>query len=155
MDVRDELLRLLTRGAVDPFNEISRRSRQIVDLSEADLTRSRIPGADLSGARLDGTRLAAADLSGANLTGASLRYANLKGTNLEGANLSKANLYNAYLAEANLAGALLKSADIAAAVFPDDLSAAEIDLAARLGTRLRRDPTVALLQQLTATRRRG
>jgi len=41
MDVQEELLRLLHRGAVEQFNEISRRSRQIVDLSEADLTRAR------------------------------------------------------------------------------------------------------------------
>jgi len=150
MDVREELLRLLSRGAVDQFNEISKRSRQIIDLSEADLTRVRIAGADLSGANLDGTKLAGADLSGANLTGASLRHANLKSADLQGATLSKANLYNAYLAEANLAGALIHGADIAAAVFPDDISATEIDLATRTGTRLRRDPTVALLQKIAA-----
>ena len=151
MDVREDFLRLLSRGAVDPFSNIS---RQIIDLPEADITRAHISGANGSGANLDGTKLPVADLSVVNLTGASLRYANLKNANLEGANLSKANLFNAYLAEANMADALLQGTDIAVAVFPDDISPAEIDLAMRTRTRQRRDPTVLLLQQLNAALRR-
>ena len=45
---------------------------------------------------------------------------------------------------------LLQGADIAAAVFPDDLPAAEIELALRAGTRLRHDPTVRLLREVSS-----
>ena len=58
MDVREELLRLLRRGDVDGFNEISRRRRQIIDLTEADLSGARLDGIDLRGANLDGAKMA-------------------------------------------------------------------------------------------------
>jgi uncharacterized protein YjbI with pentapeptide repeats len=148
MDVREELLRLLRRGDVAGFNEISRRSRQIVDLTETDLSGARLESVDLRGAILDGAKLARTRLPAADLQGASLRYANLEGADLEGADLSKANLYSTYLGDANLGGAVIYGADVASAVFPDDISAAEIRLALEVGTRLRHDPVVKLLRAL-------
>lgn len=155
MDLRDELVRLLRRNDVDAFNEVSRKRRQIIDLTEVDLSGARLDGIDLRDAVLDGAVLVRARLAGADLQGASLRFANLQDADLEGANLSKANLYSAYLGGARMAGAALRHADVAAAVFPEDIPAAELRLALELGTRLRPDPCVALLRRLLAIRERG
>lgn len=148
MDLRDELMRLLRRGDVEGFNEVSRRRRQIVDLTKADLSDVRLEGIDLRAANLDGARLARARLAGADFQGASLRFVNFEGADLEAANFAKANLFSAYFGGARLQGASVHGADVVSAVFPDDLGAAELRLALEVGTRLRHDPAVALLRAL-------
>jgi len=155
MDVREDLLRMLRRGRIDEFNDVSARRQHIIDLSNAELTEARIEGADFRGVTLDGVKLQRAHLGGCDFRGASLRFSNLEAADLEGADFTKANLYSAYLARAKMSGATIHGADVCAAVFPDDLHPEEIRLSHEKGTRLRHDPTVALLRQIQELLGRG
>ena len=97
-------------------------SREIADLSYADLRYADLSGAnlsyaDLSYANLSGADLSYANLSGANLSGADLRYADLRGADLWSANLRGADLWSA-----NLRGADLRGADL-----PEDYRIARLD----------------------------
>ena len=92
-----------------------------VDLSDANLSRSKFAQSNLSGAKLvranlentffirailENANLNGANLSGANLTGAKLDGANLSGANLNGADLTVASLRHTKLSGANLNGVL-------------------------------------------------
>jgi uncharacterized protein YjbI with pentapeptide repeats len=67
-------------------------TREMANLSGADLHGANLHGADLRGAYLHGADLRGADLSGADLRGADLRGADLRGVYLHGANLASAML---------------------------------------------------------------
>ncbi len=75
------------------------------DLTAADLSYARLPGADFTRAVLEGAELYAADLRRARLRKARLRDAGMSETNLFQANLERADLAGADLSGSNLYGA--------------------------------------------------
>ena len=79
----------------------------------------------------------APDLESAQLSMADLRAAPLANANLRGAYLRGADLRGLDLIDADLDGASLKDARISGVRFPRNLSAAEIELSWRHGTRMR------------------
>ena len=109
------------RAAVTVISRCGRAGdREPVDLSGADLTRLRLPGADLAGARLARVslrraRLPGARLGGADLTAADLAFSDLSGADLAAADLTAADLTGARLAGAYLIGATLTRATLATA----------------------------------------
>ncbi len=72
-----------------------------------------------------------------NLSGLDLRKANLKGLNLSGSYLRSSNLRGLDLTGCNLQGASLQGALISGALFPESISAEEIMLSVKYGTRMR------------------
>ena len=72
-----------------------------------------------------------------NLSGLDLRKADLKGLDLSGAYLRSSNLRGLDLAGCNLQGASLQGALISGALFPESISAEEIMLSVKYGTRIR------------------
>ena len=77
------------------------------------------------------------DLSGVHLRSHNLRKCNLTKANLAGAYMRSADLRGLDLSEANLEGATIKEARVSGALFPRDLSAQEIQMSLKYGTRLR------------------
>jgi uncharacterized protein YjbI with pentapeptide repeats len=80
-----------------------------VDLTDANLSYSYLPGINFTNARLTNANLIGVNLTSANLTGANLSQANiisayLGEVDLRATDLSKANFSYSYLAEANLTG---------------------------------------------------
>ena len=113
--VTDELLKLLSEGEVQQFNEIVTKSdfsRAYLNFSRANLSRADLSSANLSSANLFDANLSSANLSSANLFDANLSSANLIRANLSGADLSSANLSRANLSGANLSDAILSSANL-------------------------------------------
>jgi len=94
---------------------------------DVDLTRADMRGVDLSEANLSRSRLDQANLEGANLFDAVLRA-----SSMEGATLDKANLYQACLTQVRAEGASFRSAHLAAA----DLLRANLDWATLVGADL-------------------
>jgi len=85
------------------------------DLSQAKLIQANLVVADLSRANLRNADLSVADLREANLRGADLSQADLRRANLSGADLSEADLSGAFLNEANLSYTNLSGSDISRA----------------------------------------
>ncbi len=75
------------RGAMLKGEDLSYRSMQGVNLSDADLTDAQLTGADLTGANMRGAKLVRARLNEAQLAGADLRDADLTGARLMRADL--------------------------------------------------------------------
>jgi uncharacterized protein YjbI with pentapeptide repeats len=82
------------------------------DLALANLTSTHFGAADLTGASLRGARYTSTYFGGANLTDADLTDADLAGQFLAGANLTDARLWRADLAGAKLGGANLTGAKL-------------------------------------------
>jgi len=82
-----------------------------VNLSESDLQRADLHGADLSGASIFWSNLSEADLGEANLLGALL-----VGSDLHEARLNNASLHKADLTEADLQAADLSGCDLTSAI---------------------------------------
>ena len=82
-------------------------SREIENLSRADLSFADLSGANLSRANLSFANLSDARLSRADLSRADLSDADLSDANLSATNLSDANLSGAILSRANLSGTTL------------------------------------------------
>ena len=80
------------------------------DLTAADLSYARLPGADFTRAVLEGAELYAADLRQAQLRKARLQDAGMSEMNLFRANLERADLSGADLSRSNLYGAELLNA---------------------------------------------
>jgi hypothetical protein len=72
-----------------------------------------------------------------NLSGLDLRKANLKGLDLSGSYLRSSNLRGLDLTGCNLQGASFQGALISGALFPESISAEEIMLSVKYGTRIR------------------
>jgi uncharacterized protein YjbI with pentapeptide repeats len=83
------------------------KSKPIIDLKSADLSR-----ANLSGTYLREARLSEVNLNGANLEKADLNKASLPLAELSGANMREARLSEANMREADLSGARLSGADL-------------------------------------------
>jgi len=108
------------------------------DLTDVDLSNTRLVGADLSGAKLtraDLTSVVAhggdyswSDLSGANLTGANFSKTTLNEAELIGADLTNANFQDAHMLNVNLSNTILHGADFTGSVNLDtvNLTAAKI-----------------------------
>lgn len=79
----------------------------------------------------------APELENAGLRGLDLRGADLSHANLRGAYMRNTDLRGVDLLYADLDGASIHGARIGGTRFPRNLSAAEIDLSLRQGTRLR------------------
>lgn len=79
----------------------------------------------------------APDLENAGLRGLDLRGADLSHANLRGAYMRNSDLRGVDMIYADLDGASVHGARIGGARFPRNVSAAEIDLSIRHGTRLR------------------
>lgn len=80
---------------------------------------------------------ASVDFSDSDLRSADLRKFNLKKVILRGAYLKDADLRGVDLREHDLEGCSLHNAKLGGAYFPKNLTAAEIQMSASLGTRLR------------------
>jgi uncharacterized protein YjbI with pentapeptide repeats len=78
------------------------------------------------------------DFSDADLRSVDLRKADLEKVVLRGAYLREADLRGCDLRHMDLEGASFHNAKIAGAYFPDNVSAAEIELSLAHGTRIRR-----------------
>jgi hypothetical protein len=98
-------------------NFLNGTSRQIENLSGADLSHASLYGENLSRENLSYAYLYGADLYGANLSGTNLSGANLTHANLSHANMSRANMSRANLSCANLHGAVLSDANLCRARF--------------------------------------
>ena len=72
-----------------------------------------------------------------NISGLDLRKANLKGLDLSGSYLRSSNLRGLNLTGCNLHGVRMQGALISGALFPASISAAEIMLSVKYGTRMR------------------
>jgi hypothetical protein len=122
-----EQLAILKQG-VEVWNKWQRDNPSVeIDLRNANLRETILPGANLWNAYFTVADLTKANLNGANLTkadlyGANLREANLRETILPGANLSEADLTGADLPGADLSGAYLYGANLTRA----DLSGADL-----------------------------
>ena len=122
-----EQLAILKQG-VEVWNNWQRDNPSVeIDLRNANLRETILPGANLWNAYFTVANLTKANLNGANLTkadlyGANLREANLREASLPGANLSEAHLNGADLTRANLSGAILPGANLSEA----DLSGADL-----------------------------
>ena len=77
------------------------------------------------------------DLRGTDLRGLDLRGLDAEGLDLADCYLRDTDLRGVDLSACNLAGASLRGSKISGAMFPRDLSAAEIRLSLEHGTRLR------------------
>jgi len=84
----------------------------LTDFSGVDLSEANLSGTKLIGANLTKANLSVVNLSGANLSKANLSYANLNVARLSGANLSSAILNGASLNVANLIRADLSRAQL-------------------------------------------
>ena len=84
--------------------------------------KSNLETVDLSGVDFSEADLAKLDATGIDFSNTSFRHADLRGVNFR---------------ESNLEGASLRSAQISGAYFPDDLSADEIMMSVKYGTRMR------------------
>ena len=106
------------RQPSDPLYLLVREGRS------ADFNRQRKPGdqCDLHGCNLRGLDLREFDLANADLTDCYFRQADLRGLDLRSCQLQ---------------GASLHAARISGTYFPTELSAPEIEMSVRLGTRLR------------------
>jgi uncharacterized protein YjbI with pentapeptide repeats len=139
----------------------------VLDLRDADLSRTNLIGVDLRGVDLDGANFSQAtfsreysfgtvttggitgsypsrmEISGTDFSGASLREANfyranLRDVDLMGANLYKANLQEAFLCRANLRGAKLIGVNLSGADLSGvDFSGADLGMAIFCSTNLR------------------
>jgi uncharacterized protein YjbI with pentapeptide repeats len=87
-------------------------SLQGVDVSKANLSRIRLPGADLKDANLQSANLKSADLRKTNLEYANLQEANLEAVNLQESDLEFANLRQVDLVDANLQQIALGAANL-------------------------------------------
>ena len=72
-----------------------------------------------------------------NLSGLDLRKANLKGLDLSGSYLRSSNLRGLDLTGCNLQGTSMQGALISGVLFPESISAEEIMLSVKYGTRIR------------------
>lgn len=77
------------------------------------------------------------DFRGCDFRGLDLRAFDLGGLDLSDCYFRQADLRGLDLRTAKLAGASLHAAHVSGVFFPPELSAAEIDLSVRLGTRMR------------------
>jgi hypothetical protein len=119
----DEKLLLKLREGVTLWNQWRKDYKGFLDLSRTNLAgidkkdnapltkghQTNLRGIDLSGAEMDRTKLEAVNLSGSNLSNAVLSRTNLRRANLSGADLRCADLYEADLYQANLQGADLSN----------------------------------------------
>jgi uncharacterized protein YjbI with pentapeptide repeats len=80
------------------------------------------------------------DFSDADLRGIDFRDVDLEKVVLRGAYLRDADLRGCDLRKMDLEGASLHGAKIAGVFFPDNVSAAEIEMSVVHGTRIRTDP---------------
>ena len=100
------LFELITGSQTDKrnlFRLVRGEDKQIRDNALRELSdEDGLRGADLSEVNLSHTKLISCDLSGANLRHANLRHANLFGANISGADLSHADLSFAQLIMADL-----------------------------------------------------
>lgn len=126
----------VTADDVKTFYVKGKRDFSNIELNQADLQNTRLPGVTFADAKLMRANFERADLSSANFGRANLKqacfrkaalggcyfnYANLEGADLRGADLSHALLTNANLRGANLCGAILTGAKIS----DDQLDAAK------------------------------
>ena len=77
------------------------------------------------------------DLRNKNLSGMDLSKAKLKGLDLSGSYLRNANLRGLDLTGCNLQGVSIRDAKVSGVLFPENLSAEEIKLSLKYGTRMR------------------
>ena len=77
------------------------------------------------------------DLRGSDLRGIDLRPFDLTNLDLSDCYLRQADLRGKDLRDCRLLGASLHAARVSGAYFPKELSAAEIDMSVKLGTRMR------------------
>jgi uncharacterized protein YjbI with pentapeptide repeats len=77
------------------------------------------------------------DLSGADFRAIDLRGANLDGLNLSNGYFRQADLRGLNLTGCNLEGASLVNANVSGTYFPRELTADEIELSLKTGTRMR------------------
>jgi uncharacterized protein YjbI with pentapeptide repeats len=77
------------------------------------------------------------DLRGADLRGIDLRAVEVENLDFSDCYFRQADLRGLDLSSCNLEGASIHAAHISGAYFPKKLTAAEIDMSVRLGTRLR------------------
>jgi uncharacterized protein YjbI with pentapeptide repeats len=128
-------LETLKRGA-EAWNEFRRRNPDVIpDLREAqltnlDLSRTRLDDADLSGADLSKAQLSHASLHRARLSSASLILADLLGAVLNEADLSGASFFGAFLFGTRLKSANLQGANLlGASLMGADLTGADLSSA--------------------------
>nr|WP_321467288.1 pentapeptide repeat-containing protein [uncultured Desulfobulbus sp.] len=104
---------LLTCSATTVLGASSNQHLTEVEQNIQRLLRTKsCPGCDLTDAELSGSRLAKANLNGANLTNANLKRADLSGANLQQAILFETNLSGADLSFANLEGAEFRATNL-------------------------------------------
>ena len=139
-----EQLAILKQG-VEVWNNWQRDNPSVeIDLRNANLRETILPGAILWNAYFTVADLTKANLKGADLTkadlyGANLREANLREAILPGANLSEAHLNGADLTRANLSGAILPGANLSEAdLYGADLPGADLSGAYLYGANLTR-----------------
>ena len=118
-----------------PFADLTGAELFYADLTGADLARAKLPlarltladltNADLSEANLSEANLTDAKLTGADLTGADLTDADLTRARLTGVDLTGAHLTGADLTGADLTGADLTGADLTGARSPPDAAVPE------------------------------
>ena len=77
------------------------------------------------------------DLSGADFRAIDLRGAKLEGLNLSNSYFRQADLRGLNLTACNLEGASMVNANVSGTYFPKELSAEEIELSLKTGTRMR------------------
>ena len=95
---------------------------------------------------------AVVDLSYCDLGGVDLRFADVGRIRLEGARLKGADLRGLDLSQHNLDGVTLFNARVSGTYFPRDLSADEVRLSLREGTRIRHDEVRLSLREGTRIR---
>ena len=104
---KDKLQDLIFDGKIDEFNQAIQNEGGIVDLS---------------GLRLRGTDLRCIKFEKINLESAYLKASDLRGMDLSQSNMKHASIQNA---------------KISGVLFPDNISADEIELSLKYGTRMR------------------
>jgi uncharacterized protein YjbI with pentapeptide repeats len=101
-EINNRVLDLLRNGKIKEFNNIKKRDRTNLNLSDLDLRNLNLDDIDLSKIFLVGTKLTDASIKHADLSDANLERANLVDTKFDFANLSNANLDKANLTNTSL-----------------------------------------------------
>ena len=117
----EEQLSLIKQGA-KKWNQWREQNTGIKpDLSGADLREAQLQKIDLSNANMEKTKLQFSNLTGANLQNANLKKAKFQEANLQSANLKNANLSEAGMLESNLQYADLGNTNLKGAQFNEDV----------------------------------